>query len=153
LVRTIASASTKTRALRSVNTGLSRKGLRLVFWLITALGEAGCASTTATPADAAQWRRVKGVPGCVSADSQWDVRDQFSVRLQPELQSALMEHLQEQPLENPQCWYQIPNGDLLLRAGSFCGLSQEAQFHSDGSRWTLVRVEHILGQCGTKDAP
>ena len=89
------------------------------------------------------------MPGCVSADSQWDVRDQFSVRLQPELQSALMAHLKDQPLEAPHCWYQIANGDLLLRAGSFCGMSQEAQFHRDGSGWALVRVEHILGQCGS----
>lgn len=73
----------------------------------------------------------------------------MSVRLQPELQGTLLEQLKEQPLENPRCWYQIANGDLLLRAGSFCGLSQEAQFHNDGSRWALVRIEHILGQCGT----
>jgi hypothetical protein len=114
------------------------------------LGGAGCASPTATPDDAAQWRRVKGMPGCINSESQWDVQDQFSVRLQPEFQAALMEHLKQQPLENPHCWYQISNGDLLLRAGSFCGLSQEAQFHRDGSRWALVRVEHILGQCGKK---
>ena len=111
---------------------------------------AGCASPPATPADGAEWLRVKSVPGCVSADSQWDLPDQFSVRLQPELQTTLMAQLKEQSLETPHCWYQIPSGDLLLRAGSFCGLSQEAQFHKDGSRWALVRVEHVLGQCGKK---
>jgi hypothetical protein len=115
-----------------------------------ALALAGCASTTAPPDDTALWRRVNAMPGCVSADSQWDLPDQFSIRLQPELQTALMANLKDRPLEPPHCWYQIRNGDLLLRAGSFCGLSQEAQFHRDGSRWALVRVEHVLGQCGTK---
>jgi hypothetical protein len=116
---------------------------------MVALSGAGCASTPTTSVAGAQWRRVASVPGCVGADSQWDLPDQFSIRLQPELQSTLMEHLKEQPLETPHCWYQMPNGDLLLRAGSFCGLSQEAQFHIDGDRWALVRIEHILGQCGT----
>ena len=129
---------------------MSTGGLRIVIWLMITLGGAGCASPTTTPDDAAQWRRVKGIPGCINSESQWDVRDQFSVRLQPEFQAALMEYLKQQPLESPHCWYQISNGDLLLRAGSFCGLSQEAQFHRDGSGWALVRVEHILGQCGTK---
>jgi hypothetical protein len=61
----------------------------------------------------------------------------------------LQQQTQPQPLEDPLCWYQIRSGDLLLRAGNFCGLSQEAQFHQEGARWALVRVEHILGQCGT----
>jgi len=46
------------------------------------------------------------------------------------------------------CGYQIASGDLLLRAGNFCGLSQEAQFHCNQAGWALVRMEHILGQCG-----
>jgi hypothetical protein len=65
------------------------------------------------------------------------------------LQATLLEQLNQQPLENPLCWYQIPSGDLLLRAGSICGLSQEAQFRQDGSRWTMVRVQQVLGQCGS----
>jgi hypothetical protein len=85
----------------------------------------------------------------VGTTSQWDLRDQASIRLQPEFQATLMDQLKQQPLESPLCWYQIASGDLLLRAGNFCGLSQEAQFHRDGSRWALVRMEHILGQCGT----
>lgn len=115
-----------------------------------ALSAAGCANTAAPSKDSVQWRRVKGVTGCVSPDSRWDLADQMSIRLQPELQATLMEQLKQQPLENPLCWYQTRSGDLLLRAGSFCGLSQEAQFQRDGSRWALVRIEHILGQCGTK---
>ena len=124
-------------------------GLRIVLWMMLAMSAAGCASTPAPSSDGAQWRPVKSVPGCVGAGSQWDVPDQVSIRLQPELQAALMEHLKQQPLEAPLCWYQISSGDLLLRAGNFCGLSQEAQFHQNGAHWALVRIEHILGQCGT----
>jgi len=117
-----------------------------------AAGLAGCASTPTTAIDA-QWRRVPSVPGCIGTSSQWDLRNQFSVRLQPELQTTLLDQFkqqpQQQPLEAPLCWYQISSGDLLLRAGNFCGLSQEVQFHQDGPRWALVRVENILGQCGT----
>lgn len=109
----------------------------------------GCASTTTAPADGDQWRRVTSVDGCVGARSRWDIPGQISIRLQPELQAALMEHLKAQPLETPHCWYQIQNGDLVLRAGSFCGLSQEAQFHRDGSRWAMVRKQQVLGQCGS----
>jgi hypothetical protein len=118
--------------------------------MLMTLAGAGCASTTVPSDQTAEWRRVKGIPGCVNADSRWDLPDQISVRLQPELQTTLMAHLKEQALETPHCWYQTANGDLLLRAGSFCGLSQEAQFHRDGSRWALVRIEHVLGQCGRK---
>jgi hypothetical protein len=125
-------------------------GLQIVLLTLMTSGGAGCASTPAAPEGGAPWRAVKGVPGCVNADSQWDLPGQISIRLQPEFQTTLMEQLKQQPLENPLCWYQTRSGDLLLRAGSFCGLSQEAQFHRDGSRWALVRVEHILGQCGTK---
>lgn len=120
------------------------------FVVIVVAVVTGCSSTTAMPEDGAQWRRVAAVPGCISATSQWDVADETSIRLQPELQASLVEQLKQQSPENPLCWYQIPSGDLLLRAGSFCGLSQEAQFHHDGSRWALVRVEHILGECGRK---
>lgn len=127
----------------------TRDGLRIVP-LMMAFAGAGCTSTAATPAHGAQWRPVKGVPGCVGSNSQWDLPDQVSIRLQPELQATLMEQLKQQPLERPLCWYQIRNGDLLLRAGTFCDLSKEAQFHHDGSRWALVRIEHILGQCGKK---
>mgnify|MGYP003581176564 CR=1 FL=1 len=114
----------------------------------------GCASTPTAPDASAQWRRVPSLPGCVGAGSQWDLRDQISIRLQPELQATLMDQLkqQPQPLEAPFCWYRISSGDLLLRAGNFCGLSQEAQFHQDGSKWALVRIEHILGQCGTQSS-
>ena len=116
---------------------------------MVALGAAGCASTPATPAHDAQWRRVARVPGCIGSGSQWDLRDEFNIRLQPELQTALMDQLAQQSLEDPLCWYRIPSGDLLLRAGNFCGLSQEAQFRQEGSGWALVRIEHVLGQCGT----
>jgi hypothetical protein len=118
--------------------------------MVMAVSGSGCASTEGTSAVDVPWRRVASVPGCVGAGSKWDLPDQISIRLQPALQATLMEQLKQQPLEDPLCWYQIPSGDLLLRAGSFCGLSQEAQFHRDGSRWALVRVEHVLGQCGTK---
>ncbi len=116
--------------------------------MLAAFGGAGCASNRA-PAANAQWRTVKSVPGCIGSDSQWDLPDQVSIRLQPDLQSMLMKQLGQQPLEHPLCWYRIRNGDLLLRAGSFCDLSQEAQFSHDGSRWALVRIEHVLGECGT----
>jgi hypothetical protein len=129
-----------------VNTG---DGLRIILCVMLALGAAGCASTPTTPAESAPWRRVPSLPGCVGAGSQWDLRSQISIRLQPEFQATLMEQVKQQPLEAPLCWYQISSGDLLLRAGNFCGLSQEAQFHSDGSKWALVRIEHILGQCGS----
>ena len=105
-------------------------------------GCAGCASTQAIPEDGAPWLRVRTVPGCRAAD--------INLRLQPDFQTALMKQLDQQPLEAPLCWYQTPGGDLLLRAGNFCGLSHEAQFRLQGSQWTLVRMEHVLGQCGSK---
>ena len=116
---------------------------------MTALSGAGCASTTEVPPDGAQWRRVTSVDGCVGPRSRWAVPGHTSIRLQPEFQATLIGQLNQQSLENPYCWYQIPSGDLLLRAGSICGLSHEAQFHQDGSRWTVVRNQQVLGQCGT----
>src|SRR5688500_4099880 len=127
-----------------------RGGSRILIGVLMAIG-AGCATTPAVPEDGAQWRRVTSAAGCVSATSQWDLADQISIRLQPELQTELMAQLTQHPLEDPLCWYRLAIGDLLLRAGSFCGLSQEAHFHRDGSRWALVRIEHILGQCGTNE--
>lgn len=133
-----------------MNIGLSCRWLRVVFCVLMAFGGTGCASTPAVPENGTQWRQVPSVPGCVSATSQWDLAEEINIRLQPELQAVLMEQLEQQSLEAPLCWYKIPSGDLLLRAGNFCGLSQEAEFHRDGLRWALVRVEHVLGECGSK---
>lgn len=129
--------------------GSSRDWPRIALIAAVAACGAGCATTSSTTSESTDpWQRVAKAPGCkrFSPHRHADV----SVQLQPEFQATLMEHLSQESLDDPWCWYQVSSGDLLLRAGRFCGLSKEAQFREDPSGWTLVRVEQVLGQCDTK---
>ena len=86
----------------------------------------------------------------------------ISIELDPEFERSLLETLKlRQPervfdrgnelgsatLEQPLCWYEMPSGDVLLRAGSMCGTPFEAQFRSAGLQWDVIRFEQVWIQC------
>ena len=71
----------------------------------------------------------------------------ISIRLKPDLESALMVQLKQQFLDAPLCWYERPDGDLLLRAGNFCGAPKEAQFRQDAAGWNLARFQETYAVC------
>jgi hypothetical protein len=117
-------------------------------WTVVALTVAGCAQPIKTPEDITEWQRVRGVEGCVSFVSYKRRPADISIRLKPEFESALLGQLEQQIFDGPLCWYELPSGDLLLRAGGFCAARQwEAQFRKEADAWSLSRFQEMYISC------
>jgi hypothetical protein len=107
----------------------------------------GCSHVPNTPSGITEWERVSEVTGCVPFASYRGRPYDMSIMLKPELQEQLMSQLKQHHLEEPLCWYEKPNRELLLRAGPFCGSPQEAVFRRDRYKWSLVELKEMYVQC------
>jgi hypothetical protein len=121
--------------------------MRLVACTVVAMVLSGCAQPIKTPEYITEWQRVRGVEGCATFVPYRGRPADISIRLKPEFESALLGQLKQQILDAPLCWYERPSGDLLLRAGGFCGLPKEAEFHKEADAWSLSRFQEMYISC------
>jgi hypothetical protein len=109
--------------------------------------QAGCTHEPITPPDITDWKRVASVEGCITFISSRGIPADISIKLMPTFESSLLVHIQDKTIEPPSCWYEQPDGGILLRAGQFCGLPQEARFRKAASGWELADFKKVYVQC------
>jgi hypothetical protein len=114
---------------------------------VVAMVVSGCAQAVKTPEYITEWQRVRSVEGCVSFTSYKGRPADMSINLKPEFAATLLGQLKQQILDPPLCWYELPSGDLLLRAGDFCGAPKEAQFSKEADTWSLSRFQEMYASC------
>ncbi|HKQ14805.1 MAG TPA: hypothetical protein VJT80_15330 [Steroidobacteraceae bacterium] len=114
---------------------------------VVAMALFGCAQPIKTPEYITEWQRVRSVEGCVSFVPYKGRPADISIRLKPEFEAGLSDQLKAYTLDAPLCWYEMPSGDLLLRAGPFCAPQKEAQFRKEAGTWSLSRFEEMYVSC------
>jgi hypothetical protein len=122
----------------------------------------GCVSNPRTPSSITEWRRVHKSEGCMQFRSYRGRAHDINIELAPEFERSLMDELKSRrpehvfvsgkesdapSLQQPLCWYEMPSGDVLLRAGYMCDLPFVAQFRRSGLWWSVVRFEQVWIQC------
>jgi hypothetical protein len=121
--------------------------MRLAVCVALAIVACGCERQPTVQLHADELRRSSPVADCAA-----DLRDRgrptdHPIDLDPDLRSHLTKQLDQPEIQEPLCWYEVPGGDLLLRATSMCGGAMEFQFHHLASDWQIARVNvYACGQ-------
>jgi hypothetical protein len=130
---------------------------RLMRWITLPIAAllvlSACASKVTNTVPAGPWRFVDSVENCVGFKSTRRFPADQTVVLDDGFRSALMAQLDSKSTQLPQCWYETPNGSLLLRAGGFCGWPHEVTFGRSGDDWVVTKVEDPFVSCLQKARP
>ena len=110
-----------------------------------------CAFAQESAPQSTAWRIVAKVAGCPSFAASKEGAADRNIELTPEFRQHLLAMVTAQALEEPQCWYQMPDSDLLLRAGQYCGWPTEVRFHLSTGGWVLLSVAKQYIQCESRD--
>lgn len=120
----------------------------MVVVLVVLVGLCGC---DLMPPPSHAYAHVNTVPGCfnVASRSGDDVRR--PVALGSGLLADLHGQLADQTIEQPECWYLEPSGELRLIAGGECGPHKEFVFEKTATLWRLTHSENVqLVSCDKK---
>ena len=81
--------------------------------VLLALLAFGCSNARQPRAESQpqQWQRVSSAQDCAPHAPN------LAIALRPDFEAGLIEHVNGDHFPHPRCWYETPDGDLLLRAG------------------------------------
>lgn len=74
----------------------------------------------------------------------------ISIRPKENFETLLLSYIQDKKVESPFCWYEKPDGSIVLHASEYCGFPKEAYFQKTDSGWVLVKFEELLVQYDLK---
>jgi hypothetical protein len=114
--------------------------MRLALCVGLAVIASGCEREPPAQLNQDAMRRPSPVADCTADLRERGRPTDRPIELEQNLRSELTKQLGEQDIRAPLCWYEVPGGDLLLRATSVCGGPMEFQFHKGAADWQVARI-------------
>ena len=120
----------------------------LVLLNVAVLLVACAAPVQVTPAG--PWRYVKHVPGCLRFVGDRGPNAQATIVLDDTFRDSLLGKLPAGSVPSPQCWYEKPDGSVLLQAGDSCLSPHWVTFTRNNGDWQVSRIDDPFMSCNPK---
>jgi hypothetical protein len=110
----------------------------------------GCAAPVQTTVPSGPWHYADQVPGCLRFVGDRGQNTQTTVVLEDSLRDSLISKLPADSVPSPQCWYEKPDGSLLLQTGDYCRNPHWVTFVRANGDWQVATVEDPFMSCHPK---
>ncbi len=125
--------------------------MRAVVSLLSVLATlASCATPGPEPSPNGPWHYVDQVPGCLRFVGDRGDNAQRTIVLEDAFRVALISKLPDGSVPSPHCWYERPNGSVLLQAGDYCRNPHWVTFVRANSEWQVAKIEDPFMSCHPK---
>jgi len=109
-----------------------------------------CATPVQVAAPSGPWHYSDQVPGCIRFVGDRGENAQTTIVLDDAFRDSLLSKLPVGSVPAPQCWYEKPDGSVLLQAGDFCRNPHWVTFVRGNGDWQVASVEDPFMSCHPK---
>jgi hypothetical protein len=109
-----------------------------------------CATPVELAAPSGPWHYKDQVAGCLRFVGERGAEAQRTIVLEDEFRDSLVSKLPADSVPSPQCWYEKPDGSVLLQAGDYCRSPHWVTFVRGDGDWKVASVEDPFISCHPK---